>query len=453
MTLAPADPDPKLPAPLAATTAPPRRLRTGAAGAVVAGFVILLLAFGGFGTWAALAPLSSAAIAPGIIVVEGSRKTVQHLEGGIIKEILVAEGSRVAAGEVLVRLDETRPRTQYELLRGEYLAAIALAARLKAERDDYDSIPFSAELLGRRDEPQVMDIMVGQQRLFDARRTALRGQIEILRQRIAQYGEEIRGLEAQQQAKGQQIALIHEELRAVQELFEKGHERKPRLLALKRASARLKGERGEHIADISRVKQAIGEAELRIIDLSNTFQREVATELREVQRRVSELTERMTGQEDVLRRLEIRAPHGGVVVDLKVHTTDGVIAPRMPILDIVPIGDNLIVEAQVKPEDIDVVHPGLLAQARLTAYGRRTTPTVAGEVVHVSADRFVNERSGTAYYMARVVLDATALAALDDVELYPGMPAEVMIETGQRTAFDYLLSPITRGMERAFREQ
>jgi HlyD family type I secretion membrane fusion protein len=433
-------------------TSPPR-LKVSARGPVVAGLAIFALAVGGFGSWAALAPLSSASIAPGVVVVEGSRKTVQHLEGGIIKEILVAEGSTVEAGQVLVRMDGIRPRALYELLQSEYLAALALKARLVAERDDLDHITFSAEVLASKDDPEVKDLIVGESRLFDARRTGLHGQIDILHQRMVQFEQEIKGLEAQRISKTRQRALIQEELKAVQRMYEQGYEKKPRLLALRRANARLAGERGEHIADISRVKQGIGEAELRIIDLQNGFQREVAAEFQAARTRIAELRDRIRAQEDVLRRLDVRAPQAGVVMGLKVHTTDGVITPGMPILDIVPSKEHLIIDAHVNPEDIDVVHPGLTAQVRLTAYKRRSTPTVDGWVTQVSGDRFVDSHSGSAYYLARIELDPPSLAALDDVKLYPGMPAEVMIETGKRTALDYIISPIANGIQRALREQ
>jgi HlyD family type I secretion membrane fusion protein len=424
-----------------------------ARGPVVAGLAIFALAVGGFGSWAALAPLSSASIAPGIVVVEGSRKTVQHLEGGIVKEILVAEGSTVEAGQVLVRMDGTRPRALYDLLRSEYSAALAIEGRLLAERDDSDNITFSSEVLALTVDPEVMALIVGERRLFETRRARLNGQTDILRQRIVQFEEEIKGLEAQRISKTRQKALIEEELEAVQRLYEQGYEKKPRVLALRRAHARLHGERGEHIADISRVKQGIGEAELRIIDLQNGLQREVATELQDVRTRIAELKDRIRAQEDVLRRLDVRAPQAGVVMGLKVHTTDGVIMPGMPILDIVPSKEHLIIDAHVNPEDIDVVRAGLTAQVRLTAYKRRSTPTVDGRVTQVSADRFVDTNSGSAYYLARIELDPLSLAALDDVRLYPGMPAEVMIETGKRTALDYIISPIANGIQRAFREQ
>lgn len=430
----------------------PPRLKTRARGPIAAGTAIILIAFGGFGTWAGLAPLNSAAIAPAVVVVESARKTVQHLEGGIIKEILIDEGSTVETGQVLIRLDDTRARTSYDLLQGQLDAALALQYRLMAERDGVKEIAFPPELVSRRNDPAIAQILSAQERLFVARRKAQQGQAAVLRQRMAQFREEITGLRAQQRSKERQIALIREEYKGVKELYDKGIERKPRLLALERAEALLEGERGELIALVSRAEQAIGEAELRIIDLDNSFQQDVATQLRDTEVRVAELRDRLRAQEDVLQRVDIRAPQPGVVVGLKFRSRLGVIPPGAAIMDIVPSEDRLIVEARVRPEDVDVVRVGQTAQIRLTAYKQRNTLTVAGKLVHLSADRFLDERSGLAYYLAKIDPDAQSLAEAGNVQLQAGMPAEVMIETGTRLAIDYMVNPVLISFKRAFRE-
>ncbi len=440
-----------LPAPRPSALMP--RLKTSARGPVLAGIGVIGLFFGGFGAWAALSPLSSAAIAPGVVVVESNRKTVQHLEGGIIEEILVNEGEQVQAGQVLLRLDETRSRATYDVLLGQYRAALALENRLTAEQDGLASIVFADELNSAAGNPDVAKILAGQNRLFEARRTTVAGQIEILRQGISEFEEEIKGLQAQQEAQAKQIALLRDEYKDVKQLYEKGLDKKPRVLALQRAMAKLEGEEGEYVASIARARQAIGEAELRIINVQNTFQHEVVAEQRGAQRDVAELRDRIRAQEDVLRRMAVEAPQAGVVVALRFHTTGGVIAPGDAILDIVPSEDELTIEARVRSDDIDVVHAGLAAKIRLSAFRRRTTPTIAGLIARVSADRFEDERTGIPFYLARVEVDSDELAALDDVKLYPGMPVEVMIATGERLALDYLLSPITDSIHRAFREQ
>lgn len=443
-----------LPAPLdPALGAPtPPRLKTRARGPIFAGFAIIVLAFGGFGAWAGLSPLNSAAIAPAVVVAESSRKTVQHLEGGIIKDILVDEGSIVDTGQILIRLDETRARTGYDLLLGQLDAALALQHRLIAERDSLPAIAFPPELSDRRGELAVGPMLAAQERLFAARRKALNGQVAILRQRIAQFRDEITGLEAQQRAKERQVVLIRQEYRGVKELFDKGFERKPRLLALERAEALLEGEHGELIAQISRVRQAIGEAELRIIDLDNNFHQDVATQLRDTEVRVAEMRDRLRAQEDVLQRVDIRAPQSGVVVGLKFRSRLGVIPPGASILDIMPSEDRLVFEARIRPEDIDVVRVGQSAQVRLTAYKQRSTLTVNGRLIHISADRFLDERTGLGYYLAKIEPDPDSLAAAGDVQLQAGMPAEVMIQTGARLAIEYMVNPVIISFTRAFRE-
>ena len=440
-----------LPAPRPPVLLP--RLKTSARGPVAAGIGVIALFFGGFGAWAALSPLSSAAIAPGVVAVESNRKTVQHLEGGIIEQILVKEGEQVRAGQVLLRLDRTRSQATYDVLLGQYRAVLALENRLVAERDGLANISFADELNSAAGNPDVAKILAGQIRLFEARRTTVGSQMEILRQGISELREEIRGLQAQQEAQAEQIVLLGEEYESVKRLYEKRLDRKARVLALQRAMAKLKGEEGEYDASVARARQAIGEAELRIIHVQNTFQQEVAAELREAQRDLAELRDKNRAQEDVLRRMAVTAPQAGVVVALRFHTTGGVITPGEAILDIVPSGDKLTIEARVHADDIDVVRPGLEAHVRLSAFRRRTTPMVAGLVTRVSADRFEDERTGMPFYLARVEVDSDELAALEDVKLHPGMPVEVMIATGERPALDYLLSPITDSIHRAFREQ
>jgi HlyD family type I secretion membrane fusion protein len=417
---------------------------------IVAGLLLLAAFFCGFGFWAALAPLESAAIASGIIGVDGRRKTVQHLEGGIVAEILVDEGSVVAAGDPLVRLDDTQTRATLERLRAQLYAAAAVKARLITERDALDQIDFPSWLQDEaaRDS-EVAGTLAGQQRIFAAQRQTLASRSAILRQRIAQLHEEIAGLEAEIGAQDEQRKLIAEEIIGVRGLLAKGLERKPRLLELQRRAAEIDGARAQNRARIARAEQAIGEAKLEIEDLSTEHLHEVVRELGELETVLNDLRERIGAAEDVLRRTEVIAPVSGTVVDLRLFTTGGVIGPGDPILDLVPSEEALLVEAYVDPNDIDVVHPGLSAQVRLTAFNYRTTPTFSGIVHQVSADRLTNEQTGQAYYLARVALDEEASHS----ELYPGMPAEVMIVTGERTMLEYLLKPITATLHRALREQ
>jgi len=425
-----------------------------ASGPVATGLVLIALAFGGFGTWTALAPLNSAAIAPGIVSAETRNKTIQHLEGGIIHEIIVSEGDAVEAGQVLMRLDDTRARTTLERLEGQYLALLASAARLLAERDNKEVLTFPQSLMDRKDDPEVQDILSGQTALFEARRATIEGRISILRRRIAQSQEEVAGLKAQVSAERRRLELLNDEIESLQKLVAKGHASKQRMLALQREAVEVEGNLGEHRAMIARAKQSIGEAELQIIQLGTDRLNEVVSEYRDTQTRIFDLEDRLYAARDTLARLAIKAPRDGVVVGLNYVTSGGVVTPGAAILDIVPKDDRLVVEAKVKPEDIDVVHAGMTAQVMLTAYKQRNTPLVEGKVVSVSADRITEPQTGLAYFLARIHVDADAIAALEaGIELYPGMPAEVLIETGERTAFDYMLSPVTSSLRRSFLEE
>jgi HlyD family secretion protein len=421
-------------------------------GPVLAGLLIVLVAFGGFGSWAALAPLSSAAVAPGAVRVESNRKTVQHLEGGIIEELRVREGDAVQAGQVLVRLDHTQAAARHDALLHQYRSMRAAQARLVAERDGRAGIDFGDELESQRNDPRVTEILAGQERIFETRRRRYHGQIQILRQRVEQLGSQIGGLEAQLASEDQQLALIAEEMTDVASLVEKGLGRKPRLLALRRQAALLEGRRGERQAEIARAKQAIGEAKLQMLSLADRRAAEIARQLTDAQAQLSEAEEGLRAASDVLHRSDIVAPIAGTVVGLRFFTEGGVIDPGAPILDIVPEDDRLIVEAEVNPLDIDVVHAGLPAQVRLIAFKQRRTPTLGGRVLRVSAGRLEGEQPGSAIYKAEVGIDSTELDRLKAISLYPGMPVEVLIQTGKGTFAEYLLRPILDSFAHALRE-
>ncbi|MCH8998266.1 MAG: HlyD family type I secretion periplasmic adaptor subunit [Proteobacteria bacterium] len=418
----------------------------------VAGFAIVGVFLAGFVGWAALAPLESAAIAPGVVSVDGNRKTVQHLEGGIVGEILVREGERIAAGQVLIRLDDTTPRASLELLRGRWMVASALEARLEAERDGQATIRFPASLLGRRGDPKARQIVEGQINVFEARREALTSQAAILKQRVAQYSEEIVGIEGQIRAETEQLALLREELGDVRQLYKKGLTRKPRLLQLRRRAAEIEGSLNMRQAQIARARQSIAESRMRTADLETSMLNQVVEDLRKAQAELYDLNERVRAAKDVLARTDIRAPLAGTVVDLQVHTAGGVIAAGQPLLDIVPSDRRLVVEARVNPRDIDVVRQGLEAQVRFTAFNQRHRAPAVGTLTSVSADLLTDAASGEKYYLARVELVETQAASIDLDPLYPGMQAEVMIVTGARSALDYLLEPLLKSFNRAFRE-
>ncbi len=419
---------------------------------IFVGFVVVLSVFGGLGAWASLAPLSGAVIAPGTVVVDSNQRTVQHLEGGIVSEILIRDGDRIAKDDLLLRLDDTRAAASLAILDGQLHVLRAREARLLAERDLKETVSFPEGLLGLADDGEVSAILAGERDQFTARQAALDGQVEILKGRVSQFRDEIGGLEAQVGAKVRQIALIGQELKGLRQLHEKGYAPLTRILALEREAERLGGEQGQHKAEIARAKGGIGESELQIVQLRKTFREEVVAELRDTQAEIFDLSQRRVAAADDVRRVEVRAPIGGVVMGLGVHTLGGVISPGQPILYIVPSDDTLVIEAQVAPQDIDKVAPGLASVVRLSAFSIRSTPELLGEVITVSPDRFVDEASGEQFYKARVRIPEDQLAKLNGLALLPGMPAEVFINTGERKALSYFVKPFTDSLTRAFRD-
>lgn len=420
---------------------------------IVFGIWTLIIVFGFFGLWGALAPLDSAAVARGTIVLDSNKKTIQHLEGGIIKEILVREGDKVVAGQPLMRLSETAANARQDTLVAQLRAALALEARLIAERDNSDQLAFDKDLIDHQTDPEVAKTIDSQTRLFVSRKDEINGKINILNQRKAQANDQIVGLTAQEAAARSQLRLIRDEVETVNTLLKSGNANRPRLLALQRREAELRGIQGQYQSEIAKTKQNITETELQIINTRNEMVNSVMKELREVQVTIADLREKVKASSDIRDRLVIASPHAGIVTGLVYHTVGGVIAPGTSIMDIVPQDDKLVIDAQVAPQDIDVVHAGLKARIRLTAFRARTTPIIEGKVVNVSADKFVDKASNQSYYVARVEIDKDMLHKLNHVELYPGMPADVLIVTGSRTFLHYLMGPITDTFNHAFREE
>ena len=417
------------------------------------GLWMMAAVFGAFGLWAGLAPLESAALAPGYVVLDSNKKTIQHLEGGIVEDILVREGSRVKMGDPLVKLNPTASESRLDLFTNQLQGYQAIEARLIAERDNKEKIEFPKELLDKKDDPKIKEIIDNQLNQFKTRRENLQGQIAILKQKGEQSKKEIDGLNAQVTSADDQIKFLNEEIKTVRILLEQGNANKPRLLALQRAKAQLEGQRGENQAQIARAEQLVAETELSVKNQQNDFQNKVATDLKDTQMQLGDLGERVRASKDVMNRVVITSPVTGIVTALGVHTKGGVIAPGAKIMDIVPIGDKLIVEAKVSPQDIDVVHANMKAQVRLTSFKSRNVPPVEGTVENVSPDRFVDERSGISYFIARIEIPKENIDKLKNVELSSGMPADVMIVTGTRTLLQYILSPISDSFHAAFREQ
>jgi len=424
-----------------------------ARGPIVTGLIVLIAFFAGLGGWAAYAPLNGAVVAQAVVKVEGNRKSIQHLDGGIVKQLLVKEGQHVEAGQTVVLLDDTQARAMVLMLSQQYDVYRAEQARLVAERDGAAQVIFPSELEARRASPDVAMLLDGQARQFEIRRKALSGQTSVLEQRIQELQEQIKGSKAQRTAQMQQIELINSELKDQLDLLAKGLTVRPRVLELQRAAAALGGRSGEITGDISKAQQAIGEIELQIIQLQNDFMTDMAKDLRDVQAKILDVIPRLEAAQDVLNRTEIRSPYTGYVVALPVFSTGGVIGRGEKIMDIVPTGNDLTVEAKVDVNDIHNLHPGMRAELHFTAYKQRVVPVIHGELIEVAADRLTDERTGVPYYTALVKVDEGELAQSKQVKLYPGMAVTVMVPTEERTALDYLLGPVMASFDQAFRQQ
>lgn len=419
------------------------------------GIGAVLAIFGGIAIWSVVAPIDGAVIASGQVVVETNRKAVQHLEGGVIEEILVREGDHVEAGEVVARLDDTVPGANLALIDAQLTELYARRARLEAERDDRDE-PAPA-----RGAPDILKSEAfaakreGQEQLFQARRTTRATQIRLLKERITQQNERIAGLTAQIDSLKDQRRLIEDELAGVRDLHAQGYAPKTRVRALERESRRLAGERGALHARVAEATSIIAEAELEIERLRENGREEAITELRDVEVSIAELEERRVTALEELRRTEIRAPHAGRVIGLSVHTVGAVIAPGAPLMEIVPLDDKLQVAARVAPKDVDKVSAGQDTLVRFSAFGARMTPEATGRVKFVSADSFIDEDTGVAYYL--VIVDIPQGEELNlllgEAALVPGMPVETFIRTGSRPAISYFLKPLTDALARSMREE
>jgi epimerase transport system membrane fusion protein len=415
------------------------------------GVVILIATFGILGTWGYLAPIDSAALAPGYVTVKSHRKTVQHLDGGIVSELMAKDGDVVKAGDVLLTLDGTEVKAQLEIIRGQHITLSAQIARLIAEKDQQNQINFPNELRDLSD-PHIAQATHGESQLFNARKSALQGEISVLNQRISQLGTKIKGLQGQRSSKEALMISYGDEVHDLKELLAEGFADKQRLRDIERNHAQVTGEVAALSSEIAGNEIQIGETKLQILQLQKKFQEEVAVKLGEVQAELYDVAQRLVATKDKVARTVIIAPADGRVLGLSVHNVGGVISPGKPILDIVPQQEELIIDAQVSPMDIDRVRAGLVAEVRFSAFKQALTPKMQGKVINLSADRLTDEKTEQPYYLAQIELTPDSFQKLGELELLPGMPAEVLINTGERTVFEYLMQPITNAFARAFIE-
>lgn len=417
------------------------------------GVTVVLALFIGLGSWMAMASLSGAVVASGKLVVESNVKDVQHPDGGIVGEIHVRDGDRVQAGDLLIRLDDTMARASLGIVDSQIDALRARKMRLIAERNDAETITVPDPFMSRMKETTVTELVAAETKLFEARRRSLEGEKAQLQQKLLQLSETIVGLEAQKTANEEESRHIRDELAGLEMLYKKQLVPITRVAALRRERASLGGKHGELTAQIAATGMQISETEMSILQLDRDRQTDVLTELGDIDQQLAELMQKQVALRDQLRRIDIRAPYGGTIYQMAVHTIGGVVAAGDRIMGIVPDQDELVIEARTSPNDIDQVHSGQKAMLRFTAFNQRTTPELSGTVSFVAADLSRDELTGETYYNVRVKIAAGEMKKLDGQGLMPGMPVETFIATGERTALSYLAKPLTDQFARAFREE
>ena len=421
---------------------------------LLTGFGLIIALVAGFTAWSFLAPLQGAVVAPGTIVVEGKPKTLQHLDGGIVGEILVRDGDQVKAGDVVMRLDSTSLNANRDLLQNRLNEAKALKARLRAERDGDRRIDWAATFPQEERTPNLDILITDQTKLFTTRQQGFRGEISQLRKRVQQSNDQIAGLTSQASANQRQLDLVQKELSGLRPLLAKGFVSQTRVSTLERDQASLEGQIASLEAEVARTKTIIGETEIQILQVTRTKQEAVLTELRSIESEISDLEEQLITARDQVGRIDVVAPVSGRVHNMTMTTTGGVVTPANPIMDIIPDTERLIVESQVEPASIDQIYLGQKTTVRLSAFNQRTTPELNGNVMAISANTTQDEVTGFPFYTVRIEIPAKELARLKaGLVLVPGMPAEAFMQTEKRSAINYLLKPATDQLSRAFREE
>ena len=418
-----------------------------------AGYTLIAMTFGVAGVWAAVAKLDKAVIASGFVETETNRKTVQHLEGGIVRDILVKEGDHVVEGQVLFRLEQVQAEATNESLRNQLNSALALEARLVAERDGAQEISWPKELNDRLADPTLSDILNDQIHQFEKRRGSLEGQKSVLESRIVQLHKEIDGISVEKKSTEGQTTYINQELVGLRDLAGKNLVPVTRVYAMERERTRLEGEVGRAEADVAKAESSIAEMNIQIQELTQKFQEDVASSLLDVRQKIADVRERSSVSQDVVNRLAITAPRAGMVQNLKVFTIGQVLRGAEPLLDIVPDNDALVVHAEFSTTDIDNVFAGMSGEIRFPAFHSRTIPVMLGKIESISHDRLVDEATHQYYYLGVVSLNRADIPEEFRSRLRAGMPAEIIVSSGERTVLNYLVGPLSSSLRKTFREQ
>lgn len=422
----------------------PLEVNTDARSFARVGWIVVLVGFVGFLLWAILAPLDKGVPLSGTVAKESNRKAVQHQGGGTVQQILVKDGDHVKQGQVLVRMNPVIAQSGFDMTEAQYLSARATEARLEAERDGRKSIAFPAELVQRRAEPRVAEIMRLQEQLLLSRQISLQSELGGIDESIAGLKLQVQGLQESRESKKEQVNILKEQLAGMRDLAKEGYVARNRLLDLERTYAQLNGSISEDIGNIGRAQRQVLELNLRRSQRSQDYQKEVRTVLTDVQKEAESLAARLQAQKFELQSVDVKAPADGVVVGLAVFTNGGVVPAGYKMMDIVPSGDPLVVEGQLPVNLVDKVHPGLPTELIFSAFNTNKTPHIEGEVVQVSADRTVDEHSGMPYYKVRVKVtpEGAKKIAANKMNVIPGMPVELFVKTGERTMMNYLLKPV-----------
>lgn len=419
----------------------------------IAGYLVILATFGGFGVWSTFVRLDRAVISPGVITAESSRKTVQHFEGGMVQNILVKDGQNVAAGDVLLRIDPLQSRASADVYRNQLDAALILEARLRAEQDQLAEPDIPADIIARRSEPSIQRLILDQNNQLAERRKSLQSQIDLIAARVTQLRTEMSGLAVEKASVQQQVGFIQQELEGLRSLHEKNLIPLSRLLVMERERTRLEGVIGRSVAETAKAENAIAEAAIQTVQLKQKVQETVTAQLLETRQKIAELREKLLVAEDVLKRHEVRASHGGVIQGLKVFTIGQVIRSGEPLMEIVPTSDRLVISVQFSPNDLEAVHEGMRAEVKFPTFQTRRTPTIFGLVKTVSRDRLIDETTKQAYFSGIVEIHEHDVPGDVKPRLLAGLPAEVIVSAGERTALDYMLTPFFEAMGHAFRER
>jgi epimerase transport system membrane fusion protein len=424
------------------------------------GMTVLIGTVSFFGAWSYFAPIDSAAYATGNIAVKSHIKTIQHLDGGIVKEIIAKDGDLVQEGDLLLVLDGTDIKAQLEILHGQQITLTAQSSRLIAERDRAAQITFSEPLLNLGD-PRVIEARQSENQIFMARKITHEGEISVLNQRINQLNTRIQGLQGQRASKQELKASYTDEAKDLRELLAEGFADKQRLRDIERNLALMTGEIASLSSEIASSEMQIGETRLQILQLQKQFQEEIASKFGEVQAQLYDVNQRISATSDRVNRIQVKSPSSGKVMGLSVHNIGSVIQPGRPILDIVPEKDELIIDARISPMDMDRIHEGLNAQVHFNAFKQALMPKMEGKLIQISPDRLLDERTGQPYFSAKVEISEESRKKLSELsqkfqgynfDLLPGMPADVLINTGESTVVQYVLTPVTVAFRRAFIE-